>query len=90
MINFTFRWEKKCFCQIKLYVKCIYTCILPLKNFIPYFVAVLVLSGTALSIKFSISWSEISANGRDAIVSFFPQGDSCQSDTGSFVIGRNR
>ena len=48
------------------------------------------LSGTALSIKFSISCSEILANGRDAIVSFFPQGDSRQSYTVSFVIGQNR
>ena len=35
--------------------------------------SVFVLSGIALSVKFSISWSEISANGRDAIVSFFPR-----------------
>ena len=71
VINFSFRWEKKCFCWTKLYVKCIYTCILPLKLFIPYFVAIFVFSGTALLIKYSISWSEISANCRDAIVSFF-------------------
>ena len=43
-----------------------------------------------LSIKFSISWSEISANGLDATVSFFRQGDSCQSYIGSLVIGKNR
>ena len=41
---------------------------LPLKIFIPYFVAIFVFSGTALSIKFSISSSEISANGLAAIV----------------------
>jgi len=64
---------------------------LTIKNFHSiYFVAVLVLSGTALCIKFSISWSEILANGHDAIVSFFPQSDSCQSYTGSFMIGQNR
>lgn len=43
----------------------------PLKIFIPYFVAFFVLSGIALSIKFSMSWSEISANGRHAIVFYF-------------------
>ena len=52
--------------------------------------AVFILSGTALSIKFSISWSEISAKGRDTIVSLFAQGDSCQSYRGGFVIGQNR
>ena len=52
--------------------------------------ACFVLSGTALSNKFSISWSETLANGRDAIVFFFPQGESCQSNTGSFVTGQNR
>ena len=41
---------------------------LPLKIFIPYFVAIFVFSGTALSIKFSISSSDISANGLTAIV----------------------
>ena len=41
---------------------------LPLKIFIPYFVAFFVFSGTARSIKFSISSSEISANGLAAIV----------------------
>lgn len=67
---------EKCFYQTKLYLKCI--CILPLKIFIPYFVAVFVFSGTALSIKSSISSSEISANGLDAIVvDFFRHGDSC-------------
>ena len=45
-------------------------------------------TGTALSIKFSISWSEISANGLDAPFSFFRQGDSCESYIGSFVIGK--
>ena len=34
--------------------------------------AFFVLSGIALSVKFSISWSEISANGHDAIVFYFP------------------
>ena len=41
---------------------------LPLKVFIPYFVAIFVFSGTALSVKFSISSSEISANSLAAIV----------------------
>ena len=57
----------KIVCQMHTYMY------LTIKNFIPYFVAVFVLSGIALSVKFSISWWEISANGRDAIVSFFPQ-----------------
>ena len=48
------------------------------------------LSRTAISIKFSISLSEISANGPDTTVSLFRQGDSCQSYTGSFVVGQNR
>ena len=73
----------KIVCQMHIYMY------LTIKNFHSIF-CIFVLSGAALSVKFSISWSEISANSRDAIVSFFPQGDSCQSYTGSFVIGQNR
>ena len=55
----------KIVCQMHIYMY------LKIKNFHSILVAIFVFSRTALSIKFPISWSEISANGRDAIVSFF-------------------
>ena len=58
---------------VDLYMGSTYTRVNTVCTFIlPYFVAFLILSGIALSIRFSISWSEISANGRDAIVFLFP------------------
>ena len=69
----------KIVCQMQIYMY------LTNKNFHSiFFVAVFVLSGIALSLKFSISWSEISANGRDAIVCFFLKFKF------KFVIGQNR
>ena len=55
----------KIVCQMHIYMY------LTIKNFHSIFCGQLVLTGTDLSNKFSISWSETLANGRDAIVSFF-------------------
>ena len=54
-------------CQMHIYMY------LTIKNFHSIFCGRFRFIWIALSVKFSISWSEISANGREAIVSFFPQ-----------------